>query len=65
MDTKMTKAVTVKNITFKEGTTLICVPLIGKTLDELKANARTLATAGADLIEWRIDHFTQDRKAHV
>ena len=32
MDTNMTQAVTVKNITFQEGETLICVPLIGKTL---------------------------------
>lgn len=31
MDTYMTNAVTVKNITFQEGETLICVPLIGKT----------------------------------
>lgn len=54
----MTKAITVKNITFQEGTTLICVPLIGKTLDELKTHARTLDDAGADLIEWRVDHFT-------
>lgn len=65
MDTNMTKAVTVKNITFQEGSTLICVPLIGKTLDELKANARTLATAGADLIEWRVDHFTQVREPQL
>lgn len=54
----MTQAITVKNITFQEGTTLICVPLIGKTLDELKIHAHTLAEAGADLIEWRVDHFT-------
>lgn len=54
----MTNAVTVKNITFQEGTTLICVPLIGKTLDELKTHAATLAAVGADIIEWRVDHFT-------
>jgi len=59
MDTNMTQAVKVKNITFQEGETLICVPLIGKTLDDVKAGALTLATAGADLIEWRVDHFTQ------
>lgn len=35
----MTNAVTVKNITFQEGETLICVPLIGKTLDEILGNA--------------------------
>lgn len=53
----MTTAVTIKNITFQEGATLICVPLIGQTLDELQTHARTLAEAGADLIEWRVDHF--------
>ncbi|BBV78218.1 3-dehydroquinate dehydratase [Raoultella planticola] len=53
----MTTAVTIKNITFQEGATLICVPLIGQTLDELQAHAHTLAEAGADLIEWRVDHF--------
>lgn len=46
MDTNMTQAVTVKNITFQEGETLICVPLIGKTLAELQTNARALAKIG-------------------
>lgn len=59
----MINTVTVKNITFQEGKTLICVPLIGKTLDDLQANARSLTNAGADLIEWRVDHFTQVRDA--
>lgn len=58
----MTTAVTVKNITFKEGETLICVPLIGKTLDELLTNAQGLVDAGADIIEWRVDHFTHVRE---
>ena len=46
MDTYMTNAVTVKNITFQEGETLICVPLIGKTLDEILGNAHGLVDAG-------------------
>ena len=58
----MTTAGTVKNITFKEGETLICVPLIGKTLDELLTNAQGLVDAGADIIEWRVDHFTHVRE---
>lgn len=62
MVTYMTTAVTVKNITFKEGETLICVPLIGKTLDELLTNAQGLVDAGADIIEWRVDHFTHVRE---
>lgn len=57
MDTNMIQAVTVKNITFQEGQTLICVPLIGKTLEEVQRNAQALATSGADIIEWRVDHF--------
>ncbi|MGG8078362.1 type I 3-dehydroquinate dehydratase [Klebsiella aerogenes] len=58
----MTTAVTVKNITFKEGETLICVPLIGKTQDELLTNTQGLVDAGADIIEWRVDHFTHVRE---
>ena len=58
----MTNAVTVKNITFQEGVTLICVPLIGKTLDEILGNAHGLVDAGADIIEWRVDHFAQVRE---
>ena len=58
----MTNAVTVKNITFQEGETLICVPLIGKTLDEILGNAHGLVDAGADIIEWRVDHFAQVRE---
>lgn len=58
----MTNAVTVKNITFREGETLICVPLIGKTLDEILGNAHGLVDAGADIIEWRVDHFAQSER---
>lgn len=57
----MTNAVTVKNITFREGETLICVPLIGKTPDEILGNAHGLVDAGADIIEWRVDHFASQR----
>lgn len=62
MDTYMTNAVTVKNITFQEGETLICVPLIGKTTDEILGNAHGTVDAGADIIEWRVDHFAQVRE---
>ncbi len=58
----MTNAVTVKNITFQEGgNPSFVVPLIGKTLDEILGNAHGLVDAGADIIEWRVDHFTQVR----
>ncbi|MGK9172571.1 type I 3-dehydroquinate dehydratase [Yokenella regensburgei] len=55
----MTQTVNVKNITFQEGCTLICVPLTGKTLEQIKTSAVSLTNAGADLIEWRVDHFAQ------
>ncbi len=55
----MDKSVTVKNITFREGETLICVPLVGKSRDELQSQAEYLATVGADIIEWRVDHYAE------
>ncbi|MEX0500782.1 type I 3-dehydroquinate dehydratase [Raoultella terrigena] len=55
----MTTTVTVKNLTFQQGTTRICVPLMGQTLDELKARARALVEVDADIIEWRADGFAQ------
>lgn len=61
----MTNAVTVKNITFQEGETLICVPLIGKTTDEILGNAHGTVDAGADIIEWRVDHFASQRDGQV
>ncbi|RAN85955.1 3-dehydroquinate dehydratase, partial [Bacillus sp. SRB_28] len=53
----MTTTITVKNLTFQQGTTRICVPLMGQTLDELKARARALVEVDADIIEWRADGF--------
>ena len=58
----MTNAVTVKEHHLSGRETLICVPLIGKTLDEILGNAHGLVDAGADIIEWRVDHFAQVRE---
>ena len=55
-ENKMDKSVSVKNITFREGETRICVPLVGKSLEELQQRAQDLTDAGADIIEWRVDH---------
>ncbi|PWW09142.1 3-dehydroquinate dehydratase [Mangrovibacter plantisponsor] len=51
--------VTVRNITFGTGTPLICVPLMGKTREEIVVNAHELLLQKADLVEWRVDHFSQ------
>lgn len=56
-ENKMDKSVSVKNITFREGETRICVPLVGKSLEELQQRAQALTDAGADIIEWRVDHY--------
>jgi 3-dehydroquinate dehydratase-1 len=53
----MTNTVKVKNLTFGEGTPLICVPLCGVTLDNIKQAASELAQVKADIIEWRVDFF--------
>ncbi len=59
----MTNAVTVKNITFQEGETLICVPLIGKNPRmRYWVTPTAPVDAGADIIEWRVDHFARGQR---
>jgi 3-dehydroquinate dehydratase-1 len=47
--------VTVKNITFGEGIPKICVPLVASDTDTLLSEAKKLAAAPAELVEWRAD----------
>lgn len=56
---KMDKSVSVKNITFREGETLICLPLVGKSIAGLEVETRNLVAAGADIIEWRVDRYAE------
>ena len=37
---------------------LICAPLVGGTRDEVRAEAAQALAAGADIVEWRVDHFS-------
>lgn len=60
----MIQTVTVKNITFEQGKTLLCVPLTGRTREELQARVQSLATAEADIIEWRVDHFSDVKEVN-
>ena len=39
----------------------ICVPLIGKTTDEIRDELKNIITKKPDLIEWRIDYFEEFR----
>ena len=36
---------------------LICAPLVGGSRDEVLAEAAKALAAGADIVEWRVDHF--------
>ena len=37
--------------------TLLCVPLVGRTVEEMKIDAAAAAAAGGDLVEIRLDYI--------
>lgn len=49
--------VVVRNIKLGEGIPKICVPIVGKTRDEILEAAKNLLSVGADLVEWRVDWY--------
>ena len=49
--------VRVRNLTIGEGMPKICVPIVGKTADEILNEAANIRELGADLVEWRLDWF--------
>lgn len=53
----MTTPVAVKNLILGEGIPKICVPLMGRTLEELVEEAVKARKVKADLVEWRADFF--------
>jgi 3-dehydroquinate dehydratase I len=55
----MTKTITVRGLVIGEGPPKICVPLMGKTLSQLKEEAIFLKTIDLDAVEWRVDLFDQ------
>lgn len=55
----MVKAVEVKNIRIGEGMPKICIPMVGKTVDQLIEEADFLKSLECDVVEWRIDFFEQ------
>ena len=50
-------SVSIKNVILGEGETKICVPIIGKTKEEILAEAASISTVDADIVEWRVDFF--------
>lgn len=63
----MIEAVTVKGVILGAGRPKICVPVVGRTAEDLTAQANIAAATKADLVEWRVDHFQgwQDTKQVV
>lgn len=51
------KTIKVRNIEIGAGSPKICVPIVGKNIDEIISSAEKINEVGADLVEWRIDWF--------
>ncbi len=53
----MKNIVAVKGVKIGEGIPKICVPIVGKTLEEILEEARFLKTIDFDVVEWRVDFY--------
>ncbi len=54
----MIRNVKVKDIEFRRGRPVVCVPVSGSTFSEVVNEIKS--AAGADIIEWRCDFFTEN-----
>ncbi|HCJ6376445.1 type I 3-dehydroquinate dehydratase [Citrobacter sp. RHBSTW-00671] len=52
------KTVTVRNLVIGEGAPKIIVSLMGKDISTVKSEALAYREADFDILEWRVDHFT-------
>ncbi|MDC3416196.1 type I 3-dehydroquinate dehydratase [Aquibacillus salsiterrae] len=60
------QVVKVKDITIGEGRPKICVPLVGRSVEELVAEAQYINALAIDVVEWRVDFFEKvDQLASV
>lgn len=53
----MSKTVKVQNIEIGSGIPKICIPVVGINIREIEEQCRSAVSAGADLVEWRADHY--------
>lgn len=53
----MKKIVTVKDVKLGEGIPKICVPIVGKTKEELVEEVAALKDISLDVVEWRVDFY--------
>ena len=49
------KVVCVRNVKIGEGKPKICVPIVGRTEEEIRSQAENLPGYPVDLVEWRAD----------
>ena len=49
--------VIVRNVSIGEGMPKICVPIVGKTRDEILEAAKEIPGSSTDLVEWRVDWY--------
>lgn len=53
----MSKYVEVRGVKIGEGVPKICVPIVGKTKEEILVAARSFEDVALDVVEWRVDWF--------
>lgn len=51
--------VCVRGLTIGKGKPKICIPVVGKDKEEIIEQAKLAVAAGAQMIEWRVDHFEE------
>ena len=53
----MSNYVEVRGVRIGEGVPKICVPIVGKTKEEILAAAENIKSTKADVVEWRVDWY--------
>ncbi|MDO4491466.1 MAG: type I 3-dehydroquinate dehydratase [Lachnospiraceae bacterium] len=53
----MIKTVTLNHTVLGDGTPKICVPVVGRTREEICSQAAEIAAVEPDLVEWRVDYY--------
>lgn len=51
--------VVVRGVKIGEGIPKICVPIVGQTREEIVEAGKTMKSAGADVVEWRVDWYEE------
>lgn len=55
------KPIKIRNITLGEGTPKICVPIVGKTQEDIECEAHKIVSLPVDIVEWRVDWFESSK----